>query len=67
MISVIFKAQHNGMMKYNPHLHVIPKARHFTFKVLLAAYLHGLLCYVQKLDLKQSKGAGGTGTEIKGF
>lgn len=55
------------MRKHNPHLHVIPEASHFTFKVLQAAYLHSLLCYVQKLDLKQSKGAGGTGTETNGF
>lgn len=55
MISVIFKAQHNGMRKHNPHLHVIPEASHFTFKVLLTAYLHSLLRYVQKLDLKEAK------------
>lgn len=48
------KGQPN-IKKYFVHLHFIPEAGHFTFKVLLTANLHGFLPYIQTLDLRQIK------------
>lgn len=49
----------------NKDLHFIPEASHLTFKVLLAARLHGFLLYSQKLDLRQNKRVEEAGTEVK--
>lgn len=57
------KAQ-NNIKQHNLHLHFIPEARHFTYKVLLAACLHGFLLYMQQLDLWRSKRVGGASIDI---
>lgn len=44
--------KHNYINQHNLHLHFIPEASHFTFKVLVTAYLHGFLLYLQTLDLR---------------
>lgn len=50
----------NNTKEHNLHLHFIPQASQFTFKVLLTACLHCLWLNLQKLDLKINKGGANT-------